>query len=156
MWSWGDGSANSFGIAPSHTYSVPGNYEICLTATDSLGCSDTYCDSSTYLNRGTEVTTIVTVNAIIVQTVVRSPDNDINSITVYPNPAVNSVVIEARRETPFEKIIIYSIEGRKVQEEILHTKSSKVEINVSILSKGVYFLNCIFEKTSRMVIMTKE
>ena len=42
-WSFGDGStSNQF--SPSHTYSSPGFYQVCLTISDS-NCTDTYCDS---------------------------------------------------------------------------------------------------------------
>ena len=34
-WNWGDGTANSTGASPSHTYATPGSYTITLTVTDS-------------------------------------------------------------------------------------------------------------------------
>ena len=34
-WNWGDGTANSTGASPSHTYALPGSYTITLTVTDS-------------------------------------------------------------------------------------------------------------------------
>ena len=34
-WNWGDGTANSTGASPSHTYALPGTYTITMTATDS-------------------------------------------------------------------------------------------------------------------------
>jgi PKD repeat protein len=36
-WNWGDGSATSSGVAPTHTYAVPGEYTVTLTVTDSYG-----------------------------------------------------------------------------------------------------------------------
>jgi large repetitive protein len=36
-WNWGDGTANSTGSAPSHTYAVPGTYTVTLTSTDGWG-----------------------------------------------------------------------------------------------------------------------
>ena len=48
-WDWDDGSPTSSGPTPSHIYSTPGYYNICLTITDSTGCTSTYCDSSTYI-----------------------------------------------------------------------------------------------------------
>ena len=47
-WSWGD-STSSIGDTVSHTYASAGYYNICLTVTDSAGCSATYCDTSVYL-----------------------------------------------------------------------------------------------------------
>lgn len=36
-WSWGDGTANSSGVSPSHTFKTPGTYTVKLTVTDSYG-----------------------------------------------------------------------------------------------------------------------
>jgi len=42
IWDFGDGATGS-GMNISHTYPQSGNYWACVTITDSLGCSDTYC-----------------------------------------------------------------------------------------------------------------
>jgi PKD domain len=39
IWSWGDGSPDSGGVAPSHTYAVPGRYQVSLVVTDDYGLS---------------------------------------------------------------------------------------------------------------------
>jgi PKD domain/Subtilase family len=36
-WSWGDGSPESTGVAPAHTYHVPGDFTVTLTVTDNYG-----------------------------------------------------------------------------------------------------------------------
>jgi PKD repeat protein len=36
-WSWGDGSPDSTGVSPSHTYANPGPYTVTLTVTDNKG-----------------------------------------------------------------------------------------------------------------------
>jgi len=38
-WNWGDGSPESTGVAPSHTYAAPGTYTVTLTILDSYGLS---------------------------------------------------------------------------------------------------------------------
>ena len=50
-WSWGDGTAASTGVAPTHTYSAPGEYTITLTVRDSYGF------------KGAPATTVVNVTA---------------------------------------------------------------------------------------------
>ncbi len=51
-WTFGDGT-NSNAQNPTHTYVQPGNYQVCLTVTDSaLTCSDTYCDSISITSTG--------------------------------------------------------------------------------------------------------
>jgi hypothetical protein len=44
LWSFGDGTSSTDPF-PTHTYANGGPYLLCLTINDSLGCSDTYCDS---------------------------------------------------------------------------------------------------------------
>lgn len=44
-WNWGDFSPPSQGLTASHLYTVPAEYNICLTVTDSGVCFNTYCDS---------------------------------------------------------------------------------------------------------------
>ena len=44
-WDWGDATPADTGAYPSHTYAVPGKYNICVTATNNFGCSTTYCQN---------------------------------------------------------------------------------------------------------------
>lgn len=41
-WDFGDSSTSTL-VNPTHTYTTPGPWYVCLTITDSSGCSDTYC-----------------------------------------------------------------------------------------------------------------
>ena len=52
-WSFGDGSGST-SQNPSHVYTQPGSYAVCLTIFDSLtNCQDTYCDSVLVVGGGT-------------------------------------------------------------------------------------------------------
>lgn len=42
VWDYGDGVIDTI-QNPSHMYSIPGNYTVCLTVTDVNGCMDTIC-----------------------------------------------------------------------------------------------------------------
>lgn len=42
-WNWGDGSPASTTADPSHIYTEPGTYNICLTAVSNEGCVNEYC-----------------------------------------------------------------------------------------------------------------
>jgi PKD domain/Galactose oxidase, central domain len=44
---WGDGTATTGWFPQSHTYNSPGNFQVCVTATDSFGTSTTTCESAT-------------------------------------------------------------------------------------------------------------
>ncbi len=63
LWSWGDGTSST-GATPSHIYSTPGYYNICLTITDANGCTGMYCDSSTYIFRSNSEASMITINVI--------------------------------------------------------------------------------------------
>jgi PKD repeat protein len=42
-WNFDDGTTSSL-ANPVHTYALPGHYLVCLTITDSTGCTSTHCD----------------------------------------------------------------------------------------------------------------
>ncbi len=44
LWSFGDGTSSTDAY-PTHEYSGPGPWNLCLTLTDSEGCTSNYCDS---------------------------------------------------------------------------------------------------------------
>lgn len=43
-WDYGDGSTGNFSWS-QHTYAASGTYLVCVTMTDNLGCTSSYCDS---------------------------------------------------------------------------------------------------------------
>ncbi|HEX8515393.1 MAG TPA: PKD domain-containing protein [Bacteroidia bacterium] len=53
-WTFGDGTAATSTGDITHNYTTPGTYYVCLTVSNSLGCSSTYCDSIriNHLNSG--------------------------------------------------------------------------------------------------------
>jgi hypothetical protein len=77
-----------------------------------------------------------------------SPD-EINVLTVYPNPATNFIYINNYSEYPIETILIYNAEGQKLMEKNNLQKESTIELNTYSLSKGIYLLECINKNVSR-------
>lgn len=65
-------------------------------------------------------------------------DNIISDVKIYPIPVSDKLNIDLEKDE-FEKIMIYSIAGKKVLEMI----NIENPINVSSLSKGMYFLEII-------------
>ncbi len=49
-WNFGDGTDVDSGATPTHTYADNGEYEVCLTVTDSAGASDTQCTTAVIFN----------------------------------------------------------------------------------------------------------
>ncbi len=45
-WSFGDGTSST-AASPTHTYTSPGNYLVCLSIATSAGCTSQYCDTVT-------------------------------------------------------------------------------------------------------------
>ena len=44
LWNFGDGNTST-DVNPSHTYATSGNYTVCLTAENSWGCDEIFCDN---------------------------------------------------------------------------------------------------------------
>ncbi len=65
-------------------------------------------------------------------------DNEMESISVYPNLAHDIIRIETRSIAPVQSVDLYNVTGQKV------LSSNEKEINVSGLEPGVYFIrvNC--------------
>lgn len=60
------------------------------------------------------------------------------NISVYPNPAAETVWVSDRSSAPVEGYSVYDISGRKIMEDTF--KASEKTINVSGLQNGVYIL----------------
>jgi PKD repeat protein len=133
VWSWGDGSSDTAAY-PTHTYASAGTYTICLSLTDSTGCTSTFCDSM-YLMK--------LANAMISVTILpQSPTGIIekgnsNTLSIFPNPAKDYAVI--RTNSPEEKLLsatIINSLGNIVAIEKLQNNA----FDISKISQGVYFV----------------
>ncbi|MCC7513328.1 MAG: PKD domain-containing protein [Bacteroidia bacterium] len=126
-WNWGDGSANSSGSTPSHTYNTAGYYNICLSITDFAGCTSIYCDSSTYLYKSNSNGTMVNVN-VILPTGINIPEPNENTISFFPNPTSGVFIIFFPENFRKGKIEIYNVMGEKIYIDVVDGESKK-EIN---------------------------
>lgn len=95
FWEWGDGSTTSNVAFPSHTYTTPGYYNICLTVTDADSCSVTYCDSSTYIYKAMEMVTVNVVNELPFNVGVNEHATVLPH-SFYPNPTNGGITIDLR------------------------------------------------------------
>ena len=133
LWSWGDGNTDTIAY-PSHTYLDSGFYTICLSVTDSTGCQGTFCDSSYHIMRNTNQMVYVNVIPIILTS---THTNVItNVISVYPNPATNTLTILQSTHIANQQLIITNILGEEIYHQpITNTQST---IDISNWSDGVY------------------
>lgn len=138
LWGWGDG-AFSTGATPSHIYSAPGYYAICLTVSDSFGCSNTYCDSSNYISRIEEDNSMISVTVVteLPNSVSHVSPNE-NNISIYPNPANNELSIEVLNGVAPREIEIVNALG--VQSLKLKVQRPNTQVNIRSLPAGVYFV----------------
>ncbi len=132
VWSWGDGSSDTAAY-PTHTYASAGTYTICLSLTDSTGCTSTFCDSM-YLMK--------LANAMISVTILpQSPTGiiekgSLNTLSIFPNPAKDYAVVRTNssEENLLSVTIINSL-GNIVAIERLQNNT----FDISKISQGVYF-----------------
>jgi len=61
-------------------------------------------------------------------------------IKIYPNPSTSEISIEGFAYEP-EKLLIYDMEGKRVndQVQIIHQSELKITLDISVLNKGVYY-----------------
>ena len=134
-WNWGDGSPNDTLPFPSHTYATAGFYSICLTITDSVGCSNTYC-TAYYLQKTTN--TIVTVNVVPAIGLGVNENFNNQSVFIYPNPVNDYLFISFTKGFSNADIKIYDLAGRL--EISAKAETGSASINVAGLNKGFYFI----------------
>ncbi len=134
-WSWGDGTHDTI-AHPAHTYSTAGHYNICLTITDSTGCTNTYCDSS-FLQKDTDA--IISVQVIQGSTGINTSVLS-NKIKIYPNPATNKLTIKLEQLTSLQNstVSIYDIRGQLLLQQPI--KQLQTEFNISSFAKAVYVI----------------
>lgn len=146
LWDWGDGNTST-GPTPSHVYSTPGYYNICLSISDASGCTSTYCDSSTYVYRGHTNNTI-TMNVVLPGTTnISEQPSDKNIIIIYPNPSTGNFTITFSEIINQAHIKIYNLPGDVIFEEFTLNESKK-EITLNHIPQGIYFVHVFDGVTS--------
>jgi len=134
LWHWGDGDSST-GANPSHIYNTPGYYNICLTVADSVGCTSTYCDSSTYLYRP-DNNTMITINGASQITHIEEPNH--NSLIIYPNPLTSSSILQFNTQVNNAEVIIYDMVGKVMMRKKL--TGDRMTIEKGSLESGIYFV----------------
>lgn len=135
LWSWGDGATDT-GPYPSHTYASAGFYSICLSITDSVGCTNTYCNNF-YLQRNT--------NAMVSVNVVAGIGTGISAVTpqsdfrIYPNPASDAVTISVDESMIGALVSISDMTGREMLKSSFAIRNPQFDIRN--FESGVYFVS---------------
>lgn len=151
-WNWGDGSPNSTGATPTHTYSQPGFYNICLTITDANGCGSSYCthDSLYRLNPdATMISVIVTSSTLGMNNL-----SFLDGISIYPNPANDIITIENSSFMKDQLISVYDVRGQLLSQQPM--LQPKTNIDISTFAKGLYYIKLKTEKGIAVKKFVKE
>ncbi len=154
-WYWGDGT-DTVAFYPSHIYSVAGTYSICVTVTDTGGCSTTYCqnDAVYRLANNSAYSSMVYINVDSVQVHTTNLNKVVNGneINIYPNPTNGNFVIEASGNAT-RTVQVYDVNGKLALSQIINGKTN---IDASSLNEGVYNINIISKEgivNKRLVIV---
>ncbi|MFN0187457.1 MAG: T9SS type A sorting domain-containing protein [Bacteroidia bacterium] len=140
LWDWGDGNTST-GPTPSHIYTTPGYYNICISISDASGCTSTYCDSSTYIYRGSADNAIISIDVVLPGTTSISEQTvDKNFIIISPNPSTGNFTITFPEIINQAAIKIYNLLGDNIFEEFTFNESKK-EITLTNIPSGVYFVS---------------
>jgi len=151
-WSWGDGTHDTIAY-PSHTYNTTGYYNICLTIIDSVGCTNTYCDSS-YLQKSPNAIISVTV---VPQGSVGIVKNEISDkIKIYPNPAIDKLIIDLPQLKNLQNttISIYDMQGKLLLQQAI-TKQ-QTEFNIAQFARGIYVVKVYNDSNAFISKFVKE
>ena len=150
-WYWGDGTSTT-GFYPSHTYSVAGRYNVCVTSFNACGDSVQYCQNDSVYR--TDNSSMVYINVLHGQTTGISQISGLNSnISIYPNPNNGSFVIEPQNTLYNAHCTMYDVNGKIVLSQTINGKTS---IDASSLNEGVYNISLIINEgvvNKRLVIV---
>lgn len=116
LYTWNFGTSTTNLQNPSYTFPIPGYYDVTLTATSDLGCTNS-------------ITQLVTAIDIV--------ELDSRSFHVYPNPASGNLQIESSIHTNAR---IVDLTGRIVTENFILQANVVKALDISLLSDGIYFV----------------
>ena len=139
LWDFGDSTTSTLQY-PVHTYAGPGPYQLCLTISDSSGCTDTHCDSLIAGRSATGIT--LTVLPMLITGVMEL--QTITELTTAPNPFYNETTISyTLTKNAAVKLAVFDLTGNKVAEIENTTKQAgnySTRWNSENVSKGMYLL----------------
>ena len=130
FWDFGDGSTSTE-QHPAHTYATPGDYTVCLTATNDWGSNQT-------------------CQPVMILTGTKELAGATAGIFVYPNPVQQVLFIEKTTPQPLQATLS-AVTGQVVLSLVLTEKMTTVD--VSGLPAGVWFLKTADGSAVRVVKM---
>jgi PKD repeat protein len=155
LWDFGDGTTSTLAY-PSHTYTTTSTVILCLTVSDGLGCTSTYCDSITpglAMSSPFTVTMLPPGTAGITQACIAT------SMKNYPNPFSENTTIEySISKDANVSVMITDLLGNTVAELENGSKAAgsySINWNAEGTAEGMYLLQLKVNNTvstSKIVI----
>ncbi len=138
-WDFGDGTTGT-GINASHTYAGNGPYGLCLTVSDTAGCTDVYCDTLTITPSGVLTKMAPGFTLQIGEGSLGTSELEAEiDLAIFPNPTSDVLTISFEMElTETVFMSLTDISGRLINQ--LELDQSVNQIDVSDLNTGVYML----------------
>ncbi|MEY3443083.1 MAG: hypothetical protein RLZZ519_1364 [Bacteroidota bacterium] len=142
QWDFGDGGTSTSAY-PSHTYSGPGTYLICLTVWDSTNtCTSTFCDSITVINKLGAAFTIQVVPGML--TSAPSPSESLSDLSIFPNPANEKVEVDVElQRAGTVNCEILDLSGRRILTQNTGHQAPgllMLSFDVDALADGMYLI----------------
>ncbi|WP_417588866.1 PKD domain-containing protein [Owenweeksia hongkongensis] len=151
-WYFGDGDSSNLPY-PTHTYSSPGLYSVCLSVhvvdTNYIGCYSYYCDTIGIDSLGNVIykNSGFTLNVLDPSATVGQKEFEVLDVKVYPNPASNFVNVEGLKEGA--EWSLYNIQGAQMASGYLQPGESKIDFGNKQL--GLYVLTLKSRNTVKSV-----
>ncbi|MFI5148703.1 MAG: PKD domain-containing protein [Bacteroidia bacterium] len=146
VWSWGDGTSDST-LNPSHTYATAGLYTICLTITDSIGCTSHYCDTLSAARLPSWLAGHHTkVNVVSHQTTTGIKEIPaLQSLKLFPNPSSGDATVSySLNAAASVSLELYDVSGRLAYQEknigVQEAGNHELHLDFSGLQAGTYFV----------------
>jgi hypothetical protein len=80
----------------------------------------------------------------------------LDDLKVYPNPVTDKVHIEMKDIEHYEMIVLYDLVGISHPIKSIVKRADMLEIDMTELSPGSYFIRIVMEDTSRLVNIIKQ
>ena len=126
QWDFDINNETSTDENPSFNYpATGGTYNVCLTATNGLGASAPYC-----------------LDVELVDLTVGISELNATNYTLSPNPTSGLVRLSFTDDSSIESFQLFSIDGSQIN-TTFNSISNGVEMDLSSLSKGLYFIEII-------------
>ena len=169
LWDFGDGTTSTDPF-PTHEYATSGPYTLCLTITDSAGCTDTYCEEvivneDGFLGMapgdepdgGSRSTFTIHVLHELPTSVAEQPVLEAGGL--WPNPVSGelNLALNSSRSGTIE-IHIIAADGRSVatRQLALITGTNRVQLDVQGMSAGIYLLQMVHQGQRMTIRFVKD